>query len=306
MKKVFIVEDDLEIQDLMKFSFQQVNYEVYQAYNGKEALQKVKLIMPDIIILDVMMPEMNGFEVIEHLRGDPDTCLIPVIMLTSLGHTKDKLTGIKLGADEYLVKPIEPYELIFRAENLIKKYYENVNTVTHLLGLNSLENYIKELLENKKEFIIILLDITNFKPYNLRYGFKKGDEVLKFFSSILRTSVANYGGKCEFLFHLEADKFCIITQKSEIQTMIENIFSLFDNLSEKIYDKEDILNKFFTYKLEENIELKSPLMKIAAGVLKVGKDTPQHYAEVLYRVKEILNTAKQKSKESGEHSIVIL
>lgn len=306
MKKVLIVEDDLEIQDLMKFTFQKAGYDVYQSYNGKEALQKVKLIMPDIIILDVMMPEMNGFEVIEYLRNDPDTCLIPVIMLTSLGQTKDKLTGIRLGADEYLVKPVEPYELIFRVENLIKKYYENVNTITYLLGLNSLENYIKELIENKKDFMIILFDITNFKPYNLKYGFKKGDEVLKFFSSILRTAVANYGSKSEMLFHLEADDFSIVTEKIEIQQMLENIFSLFDSLSEKIYDKEDLLNKFFNYQLENGVELQSPLMKISVGVLKVNKESAKHYAEVLYHAKEILNTAKQKSKQNNEHSIVIL
>ncbi|MEN3013034.1 MAG: response regulator [Endomicrobiia bacterium] len=306
MRKVLVVEDDLEIQDLLKFTFQQANYDVYQAYNGKEALQKVKLIMPDIIILDVIMPEMNGFEVIEHLRSDPETCLIPVIMLTSLGQTKDKLTGIKLGADEYLVKPVEPYELLFRAEMLIKKYYENVNSVTCLLGLNSLENHLKELIENKKDFIVILFDITNFKPYNLKYSFKKGDELLKFFSSILRTAVTNYGSKSDVLFHLEADKFCIVTEKIEIQPMLENIFSLFDDLTERIYNKEDISNRFFTYKLENGVELKANFMKIAAGVLKVNKGTASHYAEVLFHVKEILNTAKKQSLQNNEHAIVIL
>lgn len=306
MKKVLIVDDDLEIQDLLKFTFQKAGYDIYQAYDGKEALQKVKLVMPDIVILDVMMPEMNGFEVMECLRNDPETCLIPVIMLTSLGQTKDKLTGIRLGADEYLVKPVEPYELIFRAESLIKKYYENVNSITCLLGLNSLENYIKELIENKKDFLIIFFDITNFKSYNLRYGFRKGDEVLKFFSSILRTAIANYGDSSVMLFHLGADDFSVVTDKTEIQPMLENIFSLFDSLSEKIYEKEDLTNKFFTYQLENGLELQSPLMKLAVGVFKVNKETVQHYAEVLYRANEVLNTAKQKSQQTNEHTIIIL
>lgn len=306
MKKVLIVEDDLEIQDLMKFTFQKAGYETYQAYNGKEALDKVKLIMPDAIILDVMMPEMNGFEVIEHLRNDPDTCLIPVIMLTSLGQTKDKLTGIRLGADEYLVKPVEPYELVFRADNLIKKYYENVNTTTYLLGLNSLENYIKELIEKKKDFIVILFDITNFKTFNLKYGFKKGDEVLKFFSSILRTAIANYGNRSEMLFHLEADDFGIVTENIEIQPMLENIFSLFDSLSKKIYEELEQLSKSFSYSLEDGDSVQALLMKVAVGVLKVNRESVEHYAEVLYQAKELLNTAKQKSKQNKEHSIVIL
>ena len=201
MKKVLVIDDDLELQELLKFSFQYFGYNVYQAFDGREGLKKVKEILPDVIVLDIMMPEMDGFEVIEELKKDPELCLIPVIMLTSLGHTRDRITGVKLGADEYLVKPVEPYELIAHVEGLIKKYYENVDQLTKLPGLISLENKIKELILAKEKFYTIYIDICNFKPFNLKYGFEQGDSVIKLFAGILRSVIKSCGSNKDSLYH---------------------------------------------------------------------------------------------------------
>ncbi|MCX7956454.1 MAG: response regulator [Endomicrobia bacterium] len=307
MKKILIVDDDLEIQDLLKFSFEQLNYEVIQSYNGIDALKKVEQYKPDLIVLDVMMPEMNGFEVIEKLRSKIETCLIPVVMLTSLGQPKDKLTGIKLGADDYLVKPVDPYELISCAENLIKKYYENVNAITRLLGLNSLENDIKDLLKDERDFTLMLLDIINFSAYNLKYGYEKGDVVLKFFSSILRSSIASYGSKFDSLYHIESDKFAIITFSMKPQLILENITPLFDDLSKKIYDDESLSKSCFISNLpNRDIELAFPFMKIATAVVKVDSKKYKHFAEVITYTKEILNIAREKNKKSNDHSVIIV
>jgi DNA-binding response OmpR family regulator len=114
--KILLADDDLEILELLKFTFEQEHYTVISAQDGLDAFQRVREEKPDIVILDVNMPRFSGFEVCEKIRQDPELCLIPVIMLTSLTKTKDRLTGIKLGADEYLSKPFEPIELVARAE----------------------------------------------------------------------------------------------------------------------------------------------------------------------------------------------
>lgn len=304
MRKVLVIEDDLELQDLIKFAFQHMGYEVYQAYDGKEGLAKVKELYPDIIILDVIMPEMNGFEVIEELRKDPDTCLLPVIMLTSLSHARDKITGMKLGADEYLVKPVEPYELVARAELLMKKYYDNVDEITRLPGLLFLENQIKQLLSNNTAFKFLYTDICNFKPYNTKYGFQQGDKLLKLFSGILRSTVVNFGSKQDMLFRIEADRFAIISYGNKVEQMIDNIFPLFDSLSEKIYDKEDLQNGFFVYSVKEGVEVKVHLMKLAIVVIDVIPGKYSHYAEVISLAKEMLNIAKEQCKKNNSHQVV--
>lgn len=304
MRKVLVIEDDLELQDLVKFAFEHMGYEVHQAYDGKEGLEKVKTVEPDIVILDVIMPEMNGFEVMEELRKDPQTCLLPVIMLTSLSHTRDRITGVKLGADEYLVKPVEPYELVARAEALLKKYYDGVDEITRLPGLLFLENQIKQLLSSKTKFKLVYFDICNFKPYNIKYGFNEGDKVLKLFSGILRSVVTLKGSKQDSLYHIEADKFAVITYVNNIDQMIENMFSLFDDMLNKVYDKETIENGYYVYSLSKSVELKANLMKLAVVVVDVTAEKYTHYAELITLAKEMLNVAKEKCKQTNTHQMV--
>jgi diguanylate cyclase (GGDEF)-like protein len=303
MKKVLVIDDDLELQELLKFSFQHFGYDVYQAYDGKEGLKKVKEVLPDVIVLDIIMPEMNGFEVIEELKKDPKICLIPVIMLTSLSHTRDKVTGVKLGADEYLVKPVEPYELIAHVESLIKKYYDNVDELTKLPGLIPLENQIKELISSKQNFSVVYIDICNFKPYNLKYGFEQGDRVFKLFAGILRSVVKSCGTNKDIVYHLEADDFCILSFTDKIEPIIENITSLFNALLSQIFDEETIKHGYFVYNLD-NVELKSPLLKLAISVVKVQEGKYTHYAEVLTFAKELLSFVKQQVKETNENKVV--
>ncbi len=304
MKKVLIIDDDLELQDLLKFTFEQSGvYEVYQAHDGKEGLKKIKEILPDIVVLDVMMPEMNGFEVIQEVRNDPDICLTPVIMLTSLSHKRDRLTGVKLGADEYLVKPVEPYELLSYTENLIKKYHDNVDQLTKLPGLNSLENKLKELLSSNTFFTFLYIDISNFKPFNIKYKFETGDKVLKIFSGILRSAIKNYGSSNDLCYHIEADNFCIITFADKIDDLVLCIFNLFDDLIEKFYDKEILQKGYFIYN-ESGIEMKAGLMKLCVISDEVFSDKYTHYTELLSFAKESIKLAKEKSKQTNAHQIV--
>lgn len=304
MKKILIVEDDTELQDLMKFSFEHAGYSVYQAYNGKEGLDKTHEIQPDIVILDVLMPEMNGFEVIEELKKDPQLCLIPVIMLTSLSHTRDKLTGIKLGADEYLVKPIDPYELIFRVEQLLKKYQENVDSLTKLPGLIQFENSVKELLSEGKTFKVICFDICNFKSYQLKFGFNKGDDVLRLFSGILRSSLKNYGDAKDTAYRIEADDFVVISYLDNVEGLLKNLTMVFDSLKEKIYDEQTINQGYYVYTLSSGVELKSDLLRLAVCVVGITEGKYKHHAELLTFVKELLNVAREKCKQTCANQII--
>ncbi|MCS7152124.1 MAG: response regulator [Endomicrobia bacterium] len=298
MTKILIIEDDLELQDLMRFSFEHAGYSVYQAYNGKEGLERTKEILPDIIILDVLMPEMNGFEVIEELKKDPQVCLIPVIMLTSLSHTRDKLTGIKLGADEYLVKPVEPYELIFRVEQLLKNYYENVDDLTRLPRLVQFENKIKECLATGKHFKLIYIDLCNFKAYQLKFGFQQGDNVIRLFSSILRSAVKNYGDSKDSVYRLEADDFGIISFLDDTKALIGNITLLFEDLKYKIYDSETLNLGYYTYGIGSGVELKSDFLRLAVSIIDVSEGKYKHYAELITFAKELLATTREKCKQN--------
>src|SRR5688500_4518804 len=159
----------------------QEKYQVITANNGEDALIRARADNPDIILLDVLLPKIHGFEVCQRLRQDPATCLIPIIMVTSLTAIKDRLTGIKLGADEYVSKPFEPVELLARVERLIIRSRQSIaaNPLTGLPGTVALEQEIRRRLEEGENFSVALADVNGFGAYNDLYGFERGDGVIR-------------------------------------------------------------------------------------------------------------------------------
>lgn len=119
--KVLIIEDDADIQQLLSFHFQQGGFRVETSANGAEGLKKARERKPDLIVLDLMLPGMDGFEVCRALKGENETRGIPVIMLTAKGEEIDKVVGFELGADDYLTKPFSPRELLLRAKAVLRR-----------------------------------------------------------------------------------------------------------------------------------------------------------------------------------------
>ncbi|QCX33741.1 response regulator transcription factor [Caloramator sp. E03] len=117
--KVLIVDDDTNICDLIELYLQKEGYKVYKAYNGSEAIKIFKDKMVDVIVLDIMMPQMDGYETLKEIRK---TSSIPVLMLTAKGETFDRVLGLELGADDYIVKPFEPKELVARIKAVLRRY----------------------------------------------------------------------------------------------------------------------------------------------------------------------------------------
>lgn len=120
-KRVLVVDDERHIVRLVQVNLERQGYEVLTAYDGVECLEKAKAEKPDLIVLDVMMPRMDGFEALQRLKTDPETRQIPVIMLTARAQDRDVLQGYTYGADLYLTKPFSPLELI----SLVKRVFES-------------------------------------------------------------------------------------------------------------------------------------------------------------------------------------
>lgn len=109
--KIMVIDDEPDIVKLVKISLEMANFEVIEATSGKQALEKVREVVPDLFLLDIMMPEMNGYEVCEKLKQDPTTKNVPIVMLTAKGQKGDAEQGLRVGADDYIIKPFDPYEL---------------------------------------------------------------------------------------------------------------------------------------------------------------------------------------------------
>ena len=168
MPKVLIVDDEPDVRELVGFNLTKEGWEVIEAANGLEGLKKAREEKPEIIILDIMMPEMDGLTVYKHLRESKKTAQIPVLMLTAKKELDDRLQGLALGADDYVSKPFSTKELVLRVRNLAKRSSssENGAEVTHgafRLDRNNLKFYLSDepIDLTATEFKLLLILIEN-------------------------------------------------------------------------------------------------------------------------------------------------
>ncbi len=161
MPTILIVDDEEDIRELISVSLmREEDYKLLEAVNGLEALQLARATRPDLIILDLMLPEMDGLTVYKNLREDARTNSIPVIMLTARGRLEEKIMGLGLGADDYMAKPFSPKELMLRVRNLLRRTNPNQGSNVIESGPFSLDkNFLKLLLNGES----IELTSTEFK-----------------------------------------------------------------------------------------------------------------------------------------------
>ena len=172
-KKILVVDDEKDIVDILKYNLERENeFEVITASNGKEALEAAQS-LPDLILLDIMMPELNGFEVCKRLKNDKLTSGIPVIFLTAKENEIDEILGLEIGADDYINKPISPRKVLARIKSVIRRFSKEIEKSQKLeenvrfrnLEIDSSSHSVKinekEIFFPKKEFQLLHFLISN-------------------------------------------------------------------------------------------------------------------------------------------------
>jgi len=167
MKKILLVEDEAKMRELIRIAFKKENFETYEAVDGKQALNMFKNFHFDIVILDIMLPEIDGWTVCREIRKNSD---IPIILLTARGEEFDKLFGFELGADDYIVKPFSPRELVARVKALLRRAENRSAGTTDIIDLgdisiNTLSREVKvdgnPISFTNKEYELLLFLATN-------------------------------------------------------------------------------------------------------------------------------------------------
>ena len=193
---VLIADDDRDIVRFVEVNLRLEGFEVITAHDGQDALDKALDLQPNLILLDVMMPRMDGYEVCTKLRADGRSAHIPVIMLTAKSLSADKVLGLTAGADDYIIKPFDPMELVARVKTTLRRASEmrSLSPLTGLPGNLRIEQEIAHRMERGKAVAVAYADLDNFKSYNDRYGFLRGDEVISLFAQVLRQAAQDAAG----------------------------------------------------------------------------------------------------------------
>ncbi|MGA9451890.1 MAG: response regulator [Verrucomicrobiia bacterium] len=127
-RKILVVEDDPDQLEVIRLSLKAAGFAIGTAANGTEALVKTRSISPDLVVLDLMLPGLNGFDVCESLRRDPATASVPIIILTGMCSQFGRFAGLESGADDFILKPFDPQQLVSKVEKLLSRFFTPSNT----------------------------------------------------------------------------------------------------------------------------------------------------------------------------------
>ncbi|HEY58020.1 MAG TPA: response regulator [Anaerolineae bacterium] len=266
--RLLIVEDDPDIAELLKLYFSSQGYEVDVAPRGTVALEKTRQQMPHLIVLDIMLPDIDGYEVCEQLRTNVRTAHIPIIFLTQKDERSDRLRGLELGADDYITKPFDIEELRLRVQNAIMRAERErlTDPRSGLPGGRLIEDHLRRIIR-ESGWAMMDIRILHYDAFRDVYGFVAASDVLRFMAMLLSEVVDELGTSNDFLGHPSEENFIVITSEEAAPAVRARLKERFDKEILTHYNFIDRERGYLVLPDESGEETQVPLMSLAIGVV---------------------------------------
>ena len=292
--KVLVADDDPDIRELIVETLSHERFSLIEARDGVEALELSRRERPDIVVLDVMMPNMDGLEVCLHLRGDALTAHIPIVLLTAKGMLEDKIRGMETGADDYLTKPFDPLELEARIAMHLRRSLRDSETspLTGLPGNHAIEEMLEARISRGAKFAVCYVDLDDFKAYNDRYGFLAGSEVIRLTAGAILEGLQSFGGEDDFVGHIGGDDFIVITEMGRASLIAQEVIRLFDARIPEHYEPEDRERGYIVGTDRQGAVHRFPIMTISIAVVHNTFRRLDHPGKVAQIAAELKKYAK--------------
>jgi diguanylate cyclase (GGDEF)-like protein len=266
---VLVADDDEDIVRFVEINLRLEGFEVATASDGEEALRIACDLLPDLVLLDVMMPKIDGFEVCQKLRNDSKTKGISVIMLTAKSLSADKVVGLTAGADDYIIKPFDPMELIARVKSAMRRSKEmrDVNPLSHLPGNVQIEAEVQQRVEAGTPFALMYADLDNFKAFNDHYGFMRGDGAIKLLATTIALVMERHASQGNtFVGHVGGDDFIVAMDPDSVEAAAKEICDAWDRQLPSLYDSEDVFRGYIEVHDRRKEAHRYPLATVSIGI----------------------------------------
>ncbi|MFM7231237.1 MAG: response regulator [bacterium] len=282
-ERILIVDDEADVRALLRMKLEFEGFEVCEAGDGNEAVECARTESPDLIVLDVMMPFMDGIEVVNRLRGAFATRNIPVILVTARATTDDKVAGLTNGANDYVTKPFDMRELMQRVRNTLEwsRQQRSASPLTGLPGNHSINDEIRRRITEGDTFGMLQIDIDHFKAFNDYYGYGRGDEAIQMLARIATETVHRVCGPRGFLGHIGGDDFVVLAPCAAIEDIGEEIIAEFKRESELLYDPEDRERGFVEVLNRRHVAERFPLMGLTIALVSTERNPVTHLAQLV-------------------------
>lgn len=302
-ERVLVVEDEPNIREIINFNLENWGFDVIQANDGETALAMAEEYSPDLILLDLMLPKMDGIEVCRRLKSGFWTSRIPVIMLTAKKEVKDKVRGMEVGADDYITKPFSREELEARVKMVLSRTrsQRERNPLTSLPGQIAIQGYVENLLAAGKPFTLLYLDLDSFKGFNDYYGYNRGDEVIKLLADVVVEVVGRKGSRGDYVGHIGGDDFMVVCAPEPAKEISDDIITDFEDRVAALFAPEDVGRGYFVTVDRQGRTTKQPC-KMHVTVAAVPNDNNQYSSYVA--MVDIATELKKYGKRT-EGSVVV-
>jgi DNA-binding response OmpR family regulator len=295
--RLLIVEDDPDISYMLRIYFTGQGFEADVAMRGQDALEKTRLGMPHLIVLDIMLPDIDGYEVCRRLRTQTRTSHIPVIFLTQKDERSDRLQGLELGADDYITKPFDIEELKLRVQNAIARSERESLTDPHsgLPAGRLIEDQLRRIIR-QKDWTLMDIRLNFYEAFKDVYGFIAANDVLRFTAMLLSEITDELGNLNDFVGHAGGDNFVLITTENAAEQMRMRLKNRFDEEVLSHYNFIDRQLGHIVAPGQDGVMTQTPLMTMAIGL--VSPATHQ-FADI----REITEIAAEERRKDNTTSI---
>ena len=293
-RRILLIDDDPLIRQLVVRTLNDATLEVIEASSGLEGIALATAQPPDLILLDVMMPGMDGYEVCNRLRQQSSTVNIPIILLTALDQIDSKILGLRTGADDYMTKPFDMRELRMRVETHLRRSLRalTASPLTGLPGNPLIEQVIASRLQAREPLAVLYIDLSNFKAYNDEYGWLKGDQRIKILANILVEAITKAGTETDFVGHVGGDDFILISIPECAAKIAQYVIDRFDAVIPEFYDDEARARGYTIVRDRQGQVFHAPFVTVSIAIVTNARRELQHPAEIAALAAEVKQHVK--------------
>ncbi len=263
--RLLLVEDDYDVAEMLVMYFQSQGYEVLHADNGTDGVALARSQFPNIILLDVMLPDMDGYDVCLRLRRMALTKFIPILFLTQRDERASKVRGLELGADDYITKPFDIDELRLRVQGTINRATrENLHeTRTGLPTGTLIDDEIRRKRHQDNPFSMIVYTVQGFRAYHDVYGFVAANDVLNYAGNLIQKAIAELGTSDDFI-GIQEDELVLLTHADNAKELDSTIKARFEQDARAFYSFMDVENGGLVINPGKDDETTVPLMTFSS------------------------------------------
>ncbi len=266
-QRILVVDDDVDVVDYLRRHLQAAGFAISVAAEADEAHRILASEDVDLIVLDVMMPNEDGFQVLMELLAGPVTATVPVIVLTAASRIDDRIRALELGADDYVVKPFDMGELGARVQTVLRRAVQlkDLSPLTGLPGNTGITREMERRIAGGGSLALAHVDIGHFKSFNDVYGFLRGDAVIMFAARLLRAAVAEQAPD-GFVGHIGGDDFVVLASDDRIVPVVEQVIAAWDAGIADFYDAPDAARGYVTIEDRRGEDQDFPLVTLSVGI----------------------------------------